>query len=106
MTAFIATPAQTITITSAQMIAFERTVDRALVAFFTGHARGQDGNGIGFAPAWDMLDTLAARGLVNVEPRVGCSPLVWLTSEALEIIEDIEAEGDFAAHVEAIRAAA
>lgn len=99
--------AETITLTADLSREIEDLLDRALVAHHTGWARcPKTGNGVHFAPAFDagVLGTLVRRGLVKVEDRGVASPLVWPTEDGREIIEDIEAEGEFAAHIAALRA--
>lgn len=93
------------TLIPAEALSIENDLDRALIAFFTGHARRPDGNGVGYAPAWDSLPALVRRGLVQSKTReFGATPLVWLTEEGHGVVSDIIAEDAFDAHVAAIRA--
>lgn len=96
---------QTITLTSEQAAQIENDLDRALVAFSTGLARNErTGNGIGYAPAWELLSWLERRELVKTESRGPVvTPLVWLTEDGHGVIEDIIAEGAFDAHVAEIK---
>ena len=85
----------------------EAMTDRALVAFYTGYAHNAHGNGVGYTGAWLRLDTLERRGWVKVQKRnPGATPTVWLTEEGHEVVNDIDAEGSYNVHVEALRAAA
>lgn len=80
-------------------------LDRALVAIFTGWNRRNDGNGIGYAPAWDesTLAELEALGFIARERRPIGTDLVCLTEEGHGVIEDLTNEGSFDAHVAAVR---
>ena len=56
-------------------------LDRALVAICCGWNRRNDGNGIGYAPAWEeaTLAELEALGFVKRERRPIGTDLVWMT---------------------------
>lgn len=99
----ILTSTTPVTLTSEQAAQLESFLDRALVAIFTGAHRRPDGNGVGFAPAWDAIPALVRRQLVQVEEREIGTPLVWLTDAGHEVIDDIQEEGGFWAHVAAVR---
>lgn len=91
---------QVTVITSAQAKAALDAEDCALVAFFTGWCHGPYGNGIGYAPAYDALPRLVAQGFVRSEDPGGlATPIVWLTEEGHEVIQDITEEGGFDAHI-------
>lgn len=80
-------------------------LDRALVAICCGWNRRNDGNGIGYAPAWEeaTLAELEALGFVKRERRPIGTDLVWMTEEGHGVIDDLVNEGSFDEHIAAVR---
>ena len=99
------TTAATVTLTIEEHMQDEKMNDRALVAIFTGwHRSSTENNTRGYDDAWERRERLELLGLVRSEYRGNGCWAVWLTDAGHEIIEDIDAEGDFDGHVAAIKA--